>query len=87
MLLLRETGVLPDYFGRYAEYVDPLNVGEICEAVKVGARSKPRADSLRERVINELTWEESARNLLRTYRTAVERRLLPGSLVNQDSRN
>ena len=85
-VVITRNGAPPDYFGRYAEYVDPLNVGEICEAVK-RAWSKPRADSLRERVINELTWEESARNLLRTYRTAVERRLLPGSLVNQDSRN
>ena len=73
-VVVTKNGAPPDYFGPYAEYVDPLNVEDIRQAVDRAWR-KPKEGVLRERVVGELTWHHSARALSRVYEQALIKKL------------
>jgi glycosyltransferase involved in cell wall biosynthesis len=60
-------GGTPDYFLSLAEYVDPGNVEEIRAAVQ-RAWAKPGSNGLQQHVKQNLTWDNSARQLLDAYR-------------------
>lgn len=65
-IVVTRNGGPPDYFGRWAYYVDPYNVAEIRGAITKAWHAKPNGE-LRQHVLQNLTWEKSARSLLSAY--------------------
>lgn len=72
-IVVTRNGGPPDYYLDLADYVDPLKTRSIREAL-VRAWERPRDNRLRERVMNELTWDRSAEQLVACYRAAQARR-------------
>lgn len=65
-IVITRRGGTSDYFGEYAEYVDPYSVDSIQRAV-VRAWNKVPDHRLRDYVVSRLTWDESAKCLLAVY--------------------
>ncbi len=65
-LVITEKGDTRDYFGDYAYYCDPESVDSI-RAALVRAYEAPVNPLLRRRVLNNFTWEHTARKTLEGY--------------------
>lgn len=65
-VVITQNGGPKDYFLEFAEYVDPLSVDSIKTAL-ANAWQKPRTDMLKKHIINELSWENSAKRLVEAY--------------------
>jgi glycosyltransferase involved in cell wall biosynthesis len=65
-IVITRNGGPPDYFGAFAEYVDPGSVEQIRNAVRA-AWEKDRQAAFRTFVSEALTWEKSARALAAVY--------------------
>jgi glycosyltransferase involved in cell wall biosynthesis len=65
-VVITRNGGPPDYFGDMAEYVDPLNVIAIREAIARAWAASP-TERLRRHVIDNLSWDRSARSLVEAY--------------------
>jgi glycosyltransferase involved in cell wall biosynthesis len=65
-VVITRNGGPADYFGPFAEYVDPLSVADIRAAVS-RAWNRPASDALRQHVVHNLTWDHSARQLVEAY--------------------
>ena len=65
-VVITRNGGPPDYFGRWGRYVDPYDVDTIRRAV-VEAWKAPRTGELRRHVLETLTWEKSAQQLIAAY--------------------
>ena len=55
-----------EYFGDYASFCDPLNQTTIEKAIEA-ALNKPTTDNLREKILNDYTWEKAAKKTLEAY--------------------
>jgi len=73
-VVITEKGGPPDYFRSYAFYVDPYSTRSI-RAATAHAWQIPRNEDLRQHVLTHLTWERSAKSLLRTYEMALARKV------------
>jgi glycosyltransferase involved in cell wall biosynthesis len=76
-IVITQNGGPPDYFKQWADYVDPLDVGGIREAI-ARAWNRPRTGDLRRHVAEHLTWEDSARALEAIYKKLLSRRSRKG---------
>ncbi|MEQ9459406.1 MAG: glycosyltransferase family 4 protein [Phycisphaeraceae bacterium] len=65
-VVITQNGGPPDYFLDLAEYVDPSSVASIRAAI-MRAWEAPDSDKLKTHVLNNLTWENSARSLVAAY--------------------
>jgi glycosyltransferase involved in cell wall biosynthesis len=72
-VVITKHGGPPDYFSDLAEYVDPMHVASIRDAL-VRAWDAPHGDALKRRVLANLTWEASARALVEAFQSALARR-------------
>jgi glycosyltransferase involved in cell wall biosynthesis len=72
-LVITRNGGPPDYFGEYAEYVDPYSVPSIQAAITKAWNAPPNAN-LREHITDHLSWAESGRSLERVYSAALAAR-------------
>jgi glycosyltransferase involved in cell wall biosynthesis len=66
-VVITKHGGPPDYFLDMAQYVDPFNVDDIRQAI-VKAWEAPSDNRLRNHVLNNLSWDQSAEALLAAYR-------------------
>jgi len=69
-VVITRNGGPPDYFGRLAHYVDPLDIQDLRRAV-LSAWNAPPSDALRQHVTTELTWDRSAAALTAAYEAAL----------------
>ncbi|NOY40513.1 MAG: glycosyltransferase family 4 protein [Planctomycetes bacterium] len=65
-VVITKNGGPPDYFVNLAEYVNPYSVSSIRQAV-VRAWNAPHGGLLRQHVLENLTWDQSACSLLEAY--------------------
>lgn len=65
-VVVTRNGGPPDYYGDLAEYVEPLDVHSIREAVRA-AWDRPKDDRLKTHVLSTLTWDQSAVRLAECY--------------------
>ncbi|HUO09761.1 MAG TPA: glycosyltransferase [Phycisphaerae bacterium] len=65
-IVITRNGGPPHYFEKHAEYVDPSNTADIARALKI-AWDKPRNGTAKSHVLNNLTWRQSAEQLVRVY--------------------
>ncbi len=65
-------GSAKEYFGSYAYYCKPHDLGSIRRAV-VAALDSPRKPLLREHVLRNFTWTEAAKQTLRAYEQVLSR--------------
>lgn len=66
-VVITERGGTRDYFGEMAHYVHAEHVDSIRTAIEQ-AWHAPRSNALRDHVVNQLGWQQSARALLDAYR-------------------
>ncbi len=65
-VVITQNGGPPDYFANLAEYVDPNSVSGIRHAVE-RVWNVSHSDSLRKHILENLTWDQSASNLVEAY--------------------
>jgi glycosyltransferase involved in cell wall biosynthesis len=65
-IVITDKGDTVDYFGDYAWYCDPGDPESIYNAVRLAAAA-PVAPGLREKIIRQYTWAETARQTLEAY--------------------
>lgn len=65
-VVITRHGGPPDYFADLAEYVEPLDVANIREAIR-RAWERPRDGRLQAHVVEKLSWDHSARSLAAAY--------------------
>jgi len=65
-LVVTRTGSAPEYFAELATYVNPLDVADIRGGIEA-ALAKPRTASLRRHIIEQFTWDRTARQLIQAY--------------------
>jgi glycosyltransferase involved in cell wall biosynthesis len=66
-VVVTERGGPPDYFGEWVDYVDPFDVSSIRNAIVRAWEEEKAPLGLVRQVKEELTWENSARQLLGFY--------------------
>lgn len=66
-VVVTERGGPPDYFGEWVDYVDPFDVSTIRDAIVRAWEEEKAPTGLVRHVREELTWENSARQLLTFY--------------------
>jgi glycosyltransferase involved in cell wall biosynthesis len=71
-VVITKRGGPPDYFLNMAEYVDPFDVDDIRAGVE-RAWNKKRTDHLQSHVLRQLTWDQSAKQLLNAYQKHQQR--------------
>jgi glycosyltransferase involved in cell wall biosynthesis len=65
-ILITKNGGPPDYFGKWAAYVDPFRQDDITQALK-SLWEQSKTAELQRHVRENLTWEQSARQLVAAY--------------------
>jgi glycosyltransferase involved in cell wall biosynthesis len=65
-------GSTEEYFGKYAWYCEPDSIESIRKAVEE-AFVAPRSSALRERILDNFTWEKAAERTLHAYELAIGR--------------
>ena len=68
-----DQGPTDEYFGSWAWYCSPFDVQSIRRAV-LAALSAPFPEPLRERILNEFTWQKAAARTLEAYEWALSHR-------------
>ena len=66
-LVITEKGDTREYFENFAFYCDPYSVDSIREAI-IKAYQTPVNQALRERIMNNFTWDKAAEKTLEGYR-------------------
>lgn len=70
-LVSTNRGSAVEYFGELAYYCDPGNLNSVCEAI-YKAWSAPKNNLLKERVLQNFTWEKAARQTIEAYKRVLE---------------
>jgi glycosyltransferase involved in cell wall biosynthesis len=70
-VVITRNGGTADYFRDFAKYVDPLSVTDIRAAIE-RAWNRPASDALRQHVVQNLTWDQSACQLVTAYRRHIK---------------
>jgi len=70
-VVITDRGYTKEYFGEMAYYCDPSDIASIRNAVK-RAYNSPVAPGLKERIINEYTWDKTADATLKAYRRVLK---------------
>ena len=69
-IVITKNGGTKDYFGEYAQYVEPTSAELIGHGI-VTALNRPKDDILRERIKREFLWERVAEKTLQVYQKVV----------------
>lgn len=67
-VIITKNGGPPDYFRKLAWYVDPLSFADIRGAIRQAWEAPAEDQRLKQHVLENLTWEQSARQLVEVYR-------------------
>jgi glycosyltransferase involved in cell wall biosynthesis len=70
-LVVTEKGDPRDYFGDFATYCDPNSIASIAEALTI-AFNRSYDKRLKEHILNNFTWERTARKTLEGYQHALK---------------
>jgi glycosyltransferase involved in cell wall biosynthesis len=69
-LVVTERGCTKEYFKNYATYVDPESVSDLKEKILIEL-NKPKNKEISEHILNNFTWEETAKKTIQAYNEIV----------------
>ncbi len=70
-IAITEIGGTRDYFGSDADYIEPENSATIMQAIR-NAHERPKNESLKQRILENYTWEATAEKTLNAYKRLFE---------------
>jgi len=71
-IVITKNGGTEEYFGDYAEYVDPTSIEDIKRCI-MAAQKKTKTNELRHHIKNEFLWDTVARKTLKVYEQVLSR--------------
>jgi glycosyltransferase involved in cell wall biosynthesis len=69
-LVITKNSYSVEYLQDFASYVNPASVADIKSKIKI-SYEKPRANELKERILNNYTWENTAKGTMEAYNKAL----------------
>jgi glycosyltransferase involved in cell wall biosynthesis len=71
-IVITNRSYISEYLKDFALYVDPASVEDIKEKI-LEAYEKPKTDELKQHILNNYTWEQTAKRTMKAYDVALNR--------------